>query len=230
MDAATVTAAAEKTAAAVTEGRAPASGKPRAEGGLWSAEAALLVRPFATYRALGERRSERSWRDLARGILIEGVLLGAFVSITSAGRLVISHVVLTAVFWGFLPLLQIAAVAAAVYATAPRERMAGAISLYFEGLGPYYVFYLVLSAICLVAPDVYAAMTALLRTSALPLFLLGTIVWGVVITWAFFRDGLGLPRGRAGLGMGVFYGIFVGVVLSWYLALNQIQPQVVGTG
>lgn len=225
MDAAPVTSAAQKASA-----DEPASVKPRAGGGLWSAEAALLVRPFATYRALGERRGERSWRDLARGLLLEGVLLGAFVSITSAGRLVISHVVLTTVFWGFLPLIQVAAVAAAVYATAPRERMVGAISLYFEGLGPYYVFYLVLSAICLVAPDVYGAMTALLRTSALPLFLLGTIVWGVVITWAFFREGLVLPREKAGLGMGVFYGIFVGVVLSWYLALNQIQPQVVGTG
>lgn len=196
---------------------------------LFSAEAALLVRPFRTYRELGERRAERTWRDLARGLLIEGVMLGAFVSITSAGRLVIWHVVLTAVFWGFLPLLQIGAVAAAVRAAAPRERLVPAVSLYFEGLGPYHVFYLVLSGICLFAPDVYGAMTALLRAGALPLFLLGTIAWGIVITWAFFREGLGLSRARSGLGAAVFYVIFVGVVLSWYLALNQIQPQVVGT-
>lgn len=196
---------------------------------LWSAEAALLVRPFRTYRELGERRAERTWRDLARGLLIEGVMLGAFVSITSAGRLVIWHVLLTAVFWGFLPALQVGAVAAAVRAAAPGERIVPAASLYFDGLGPYYVFYLFLSGVCLLAPDVYGAMTGLLRAGALPLILVGTIAWGVVITWAFFREGLGLSRGRAGRGAAVFYAIFVGVVLSWYLALNQIQPQVVGT-
>jgi hypothetical protein len=197
--------------------------------GLWSAEAALLVRPFRTYRELGERRAQRTWRDVARGLLLEGVMLGAFVSITSAGRLVIWHVLLTSVFWGFLPALQIGAVAAAVRVAAPRERLAPAVSLYFEGLGPYYVFYLALSGICLTAPDVYGTMTALLRVGAIPLLLVGTIAWGIVITWAFFREGLGLTRGRAGRGAAVFYGIFVGVVLSWYLALNQIQPQVVGT-
>ena len=206
------------------------SGATSAAGdGLWSAEAALLVRPFATYRALAGRRAERTWRDLGRGLVLEGALLGAFVSITSAGRLVASHLVFTAIFWGFLPLLQIGAVAAAVRAAAPRERLVPALSLYFEGLGPYYVFYLVLSGICLFSPDVYGVFTALLRAGALPLYLLGTIVWGGVITWAFFREGLALPRRRAGLGAAVFYAIFVGVVLGWYLAFNVIQPQVLGT-
>ena len=67
-------------------------------------------------------RDERSYGDLARGVALEGVLLGGFVSLTSAGRLVASHIVFTTVFWGFLPLLQMAAVAAAVRAAAPRER------------------------------------------------------------------------------------------------------------
>ena len=207
-----------------------------AGGGLWSAEAALLVRPFSTYRALAERRRDRTWRDLARGLLLEGVMLGAFVSLTSAGRLVASHVVLTAVFWGFLPLLQVGAVAAAVRvargspeAGAPRESVLPAVSLYFDSLGPYYLFYLALTGICLFAPDVYAVFTTLMRVGAIPLYLLGTIVWGAVITWAFFREGLALPRARAAVGAAVFYAIFVGVVVGWYLATNQIQPQVVGT-
>lgn len=203
--------------------------EPSTGAGLWSAEAALLVRPFTTYRALAEHRGGRTWRDLGRGLLLEGALLGAFVSLTSAGRLVASHLVLTAVFWGFLPALQIGAVAVAVRVSAPRERLIPALSLYFEGLGPYYVFYLALSGICLFAPDVYGVFTALLRAGALPLYLLGTIAWGAVITWAFFRDGLSLPRGRAAIGAAIFYGIFVGVVVGWYLVNNVLQPQVVGT-
>ena len=59
------------------------------------------------------------------------------------------------------------------------------------------LFFLALPAICLFSPDVYGTMTALLRTGALPLTLLATIAWGVMITWAFFREGLGLSRRRA---------------------------------
>lgn len=195
----------------------------------WSSEAALMVRPFATYRALAEGREQRTFRDLGRGLALFGVFLGAFVSLTSAGRLVAAHLAFTAIFWGFVPLLQIVAVAAAVRLAAPGERLVPALSLYFEGLGPYYVFFLILSGICLFAPDVSAAMTTLLRIGAIPLLLAATVGWGVTLTLAFFRAGLGLPRARAFLGAGVFYLIFVGVVLGWYLALNQIQPQVVGT-
>jgi hypothetical protein len=202
-------------------------GGPR--GGVWSAEAALLVRPFSTYRALAAARHERTWRDLVRGVLLELVMVGAFVSLTSAGRLVASHLALTALFWGFLPVLQIGAAAAAVRVAAPRERLIPALSLYFDGLGPWYVFYLALSAMCLFAPDVYRAFTALLRGGVLPLYLLGTIGWGVVITWAFLRDGLALPRGRAGIGAAVFYGIFVGVVVGWFVVTNILPPQVLGT-
>jgi hypothetical protein len=200
-----------------------------AQDSVWSAEAMLLVRPFRTYRAQAKRRAERTWRDLGRGVLIQGVFLGALVSLTSAGRLVVSHMALTAVFWGFLPLLQLAAVAAAVRVAAPKERAIVAASLYVEGFGPYYVFFLTLSGICLLAPDVYRVMSALLQAGVLPLFLLGTIAWGATITWAFFREGLALPRAKAGLGAAVLYAITVGVLLGWYLANNQIQPQVVGT-
>lgn len=199
-------------------------------GDPWSAEAMLLVRPFSTYRALSAARHERTRGDLLRAVAIEAALLGGFVSLTSAGRLVFAHVAFTALFWGFLPALQIGAISAAVRVAAPRERVLNAASLYLEGLGPWYVFFLVLPAICLFAPDVYGTMTALLRVGALPIYLLATIGWGVTITWAFFREGLGLPRGRAALGASVFYGIFVGVVVGYYLACNEIQPQIVGTG
>ncbi|MBK8253164.1 MAG: hypothetical protein IPK82_10920 [Polyangiaceae bacterium] len=210
---------------------APASGLKNAgeKASILSAEAAVAVRPFKTYRALAAHRNERTWADLGRALVLEGVFLGAMVSFTTAGRLVITHVVLTAVFWGFLPLLQIGAVVAAARVVAPNEKPIATASLYFEGLGPYYVFYLVLSAICLFSPHVYTTFTALLRVGALPLYLLGTVLWGMVVTWAFWREALGLSRGRAALGCGVFYSIFVGTIVGWYLAMNEIQPQIVGT-
>lgn len=187
------------------------------------------MRPFRTYRGLAARRDERTTRDLIRGVALEMTLLGGFVSLTSAGRMVLAHVVFTALFWGFLPALQIGAIGAAVRVAAPRERLVPAASLYFDGLGPWYVFFLALPALCLLSPDVYGTMTTLLRTGALPAYLLATIVWGVVITWAFFREGLGLSKRRAALGSAVFYVIFIGVVVGYYLACNEIQPQIVGT-
>ncbi len=197
---------------------------------LWSTEAKLLFKPFATYRELAQTRSTRGVRDLVRALILQGVLLGVFVSLTSAGRLVVWHILFTAVFWGFLPAIQIGCVAAAVIATAPKERLLPAASLYLDGLAPYYVFYLVLSGICLFAPNVYSTFTTLLNIGVIPLYLLGTIVWGMLVTWAFFREGLGLTRSKTLIASALFYGLFVAIILSYYLALNQIQPQVVGTG
>lgn len=192
----------------------------------WSDEVAIAIRPFSTYAALGRDRDKRSAADAARAVGLLLLFLGAFVSLTTAGRLVAAHLALTALFWGFVPVLQIGALAAALRIADRRARLAPAISLYFQGHAPYFVFFLVLSGLVMFAPDVYGTMTALLRVGALPIFLLATIVWGVTITWAFFREALDLPRSKARIACAVFYAIFVGVVVGYYLAMNEIQPQV----
>jgi hypothetical protein len=185
-----------------------------------------MLRPFRTYRALAaERWPAHPGREAVLKPLLTLLVIGAFVSLTAAGRLVPAQVVLTMAFWAFAPLLQIAALAIAVRAARAGVPLPRAVALYFAGHGPWLLFLLALAGVCLLSPSVYATMMALLSSGALPALLLATAAWSAVLTWASFRAGMGLSRGRAALATAVFYGVYVGAIVGYYLATNQIQPQ-----
>ena len=107
-----------------------------------------------------------------------------------------------------------------------RASIPRSLALYFTGHGPWMIFFMALVAVCFLAPDVYGAMTALLARGILPAIFLSTIGWSGVLTFACFRAGLGMRKPRAAAATALFYLGFSSVILGWYLALNQIQPQV----
>jgi hypothetical protein len=204
----------------------------------WSDDARVMAHPFRTYAELASPPEERPGHDeghshspgraLAVRVAFILLVLGGFVSITAAGRLVAFHVASTMVFWSFVPALQAAVFAVVLRLVSPprrRPRMLPALALYFTGHGPWLVFLLALAGVCLAAPDVYGAMTWLLGHGVLPALLLGTIAWSGVLTFACFRAGLGFSRRRAGAATAAFYAGFSGVIVGYYLAMNQIQPQ-----
>ena len=82
---------------------------------------------------------------------------------------------------------------------------------------------LTVAAVCLFVPDVYVAFFSLLRVGLLPGLLLGTWIWSGVLTFACFREAIGLPR--AGLATALFYLAFVATIVAYYLLMNAIQPQ-----
>lgn len=185
-----------------------------------------MVRPFRTYAELAEHDDEPAIARPLRLLLV----LGAFVSFTSAGRLVAAHVAWTFVFWSFVPALLALAAAAAIRLFAADRPLRPAITLYFAGLGPWLLLLSLIGATCLVAPDLYVTMMWLLGTGILPGLFLGTFAWGVVLTFAFFRAGLGLPRWRAMGATSFFYSLYCGSIIGYYLLTNQIQPQIFGAG
>lgn len=187
----------------------------------------LMFRPRATYRAGRHVAVVRApwWLVLRRPLLMLGAI-AAFVSFTSAGRLVALQMLLTMVAWGFLPLFQLGVIAAVVTLFVrntglPRSRM---IDLYFVGHGPWYLFLLIIVGICLLAPSVYEAISGLLRVGVLPALLLLTLGWGVALTYAFFRHACGVSRGRASLlSAGTTLTNFA-LILGYYLVTYQLQP------
>jgi hypothetical protein len=189
---------------------------------MWSEEARAMVRPFRTYDALAG--ADADVRALAAKIALLLLSIGAFVSFTSAGRLVAAHVALAAIFWAFVPFWQIVGVALALRVVAPRVRLVPALTLYFVGHGPWLAFIALVSAVCLFAPNVYGAMMRLLATGVLPGALAVAAVWGVVLTVAFFRRGLGLGRARTAVATFVFYVTYVGAIAGYYFATDQILP------
>ena len=192
----------------------------------WSDDARVMARPFRAYAELAAAGDPAPVRTALRRVLFFLFGLAAFVSLSSAGRLVAFHVVSTMAFWAFVPLVQAAVFLVVLRLVgAPRRPPAHGLDLYFAGHGPWLLFLNGLAGVCLVAPDVYAAMTWLLRSYVLPGLMLGTIAWSGLLTYACFRAGLGLPRGRAGAATALFYLGFSGVIVGYYLAMNEIQPQ-----
>lgn len=193
---------------------------------IWSDDARLLRRPFVTY---GELAAVSDARPLRAALLRATLLLfviGAFVSITSAGRLVAFHLVGTMVFWSFLPLIQGAVFASVTRLVAPEEPLGSALALHFRGYAPWHLFLLAVAGVCLFAPDVAAAMTTLLRAGVLPGLLVATWIGSGVLTFACFRSGIGLSRRRASAATALYYFGYVSAIVGYYLAMNQIQPQV----
>lgn len=194
----------------------------------FSDDARVMVSPFRTYAELARAGDEQPLRTAAQRVALLLLVLGGFVSLTASGRLVAFHVASTMLFWSFVPAVQIAVLAAVLRLVIPaRERppLATAVALFFTGHGPWMLFLLVVAAVCLFAPDVYRAMSWLLARGVLPAAMLGTIVWSVVLTFACFQMGFGLKRKAARRATALFYLGFVVSIVSYYLLMNQIQPQ-----
>lgn len=191
----------------------------------WSDEARVLVRPFRAYADLALAEDESPWRTAAARALFFLFACGAFVSFVTAGRLVAFHLASTMAFWSFVPAVQALAFLAALRVAGPKEPRAPALALYFAGHGAWMLFFLAISATCLFAPDVRVAFTWLLSRGVIPGLLLATIGWSMVTTYACYRAGVGLTRRRAGVATAVFYAVFTAGIVGYYLAMNEIQPQ-----
>jgi hypothetical protein len=191
---------------------------------IWSDDARLLRRPFLTYGELAAAVDDRPLRTALGRALLLLLVIGAFVSLTSAGRLVTFHVVGTMVSWSFLPLIQGAVFAATARLLAPRFGVTAALALHSRGYAPWHLFLLAVSGVCIFAPDVAAALLALVRTGVLPGLLALTWATSALLTFACFRSGMALARDRALAATGLYYLGYVIAIVSYYLAMNQIQP------
>jgi hypothetical protein len=187
-----------------------------------------MAHPFARYAELASiDDAEALGLARSRPLLLLGAI-GAVVSLTSAGRLVAAHVVFTMLFWAFLPALQALAMAAATRLVAREIPLGRALGLQFVGHGPWLFFLLLLAAVPLFAPNVYAAFTSLLRVGVLPGALVVALGWAGVLTYACFREGLGLSRRRAAGGTAAYYLAYFGAIVGYYFLTNQLQPQLFG--
>lgn len=175
--------------------------------------------PRAFYEAEDDATARRS---LAPRLALVMLTLGAFVSFTTAGRLVPSHLVGTAFGWSFLPLLQALSLAIALRVGGARRDLRAAYGAYLAGHGPWLLLLCAVSAVCLFARDVASALAWLVRTGLLPGALLLTIVWSVMLQHALMRA----STQRAGLATAAFYVTFVALVVGWYIANGDLLPLV----
>ena len=188
----------------------------------WSDQARVLVRPFATYAALGADDEPTAPAIFSRSFVLL-LALGAFVSFTAAGRLVPLHVVSPSLAWAYIPLLQLASLAIVRRVFAREERLGRMFALHLAGHGGWMLLLLSIAAACVLSPDAPATLLWSLRHGVLPLAVLATFGWGIVITFALFRSGLGWPQKTARAATALFYASYAGTIASWFLVTGQLH-------
>jgi hypothetical protein len=199
---------------------------PYAARVIWSDDAALLRHPFRRYAALGATGAESaSWRTAGLRVGRVMLTLGLFVSITTTGRLVPAQVAGTMIAWAFTPLVQTIAVLVVARIFAPDLARSRVLDLYFAGHGPWLLLMWITAGIVVVPPTPTEIFFFLLRHGIAPGLLVGAFVWGGLLNVAMFRSGLGLSRAKTALATSLFYVLFVGEVVAYYLVSDAIQPQ-----
>ncbi len=184
----------------------------------------LLGAPFRGYAELAAQGDALHARALPWRLL--GVLgvVATFVSITTAGRIVFAHLGWSVLAWSFLPALQSVALAVALRGVAPDRSRRAAFSLLLLGAAPWLLLLLAIAGVCLLAPDVSAALFALLRSGALPVAMLVALAWGMTLTVAMFRAGFGLSRRTTASCALRYYATLVAMIVAWYIAVGELLP------
>lgn len=192
---------------------------------VWSDDMALLRRPFGRYSALGMAAASSSRRSVGIRVGRLMLTLGLFVSMTTTGRVVPSQVAGTMIAWLFTPLVQALAVLVAARLFARETPRLRVLDLYFAGHGPWLVLMWLAVGVVVVPPNPTEIFFFLLGKGILPAVLLGAFVWGGVLNAAMFRSGLNLSRAKTALATSLFYVLFIGQVVGYYLVNDAIQPQ-----
>jgi hypothetical protein len=195
---------------------------------LWGPEARVLVRPAIVYEALARTAgSGTSWaRALQRPAFI-ALLLGAVFTLTTAGQLTLRLLVGAAVAWSFVPLVQIAAVAALVTVFRVRHLSPKtAVDLYFVGHAPWSLWLLGVAGIAtFAAPSAASDLWGARPGMVLTLSLLLPLLWSKRLTWAFLRQGLALEARRAAGALALHDALTWGAVVFYFLVTDQLWPR-----
>ena len=190
----------------------------------WSDEVRVMLRPGPTYAELAREPGRGSF--LLRPLSF-ALLMGLAIAISTSGRPALRLVLGSAVAWSFIPALHTASIALVTLTLARSSLRPGrAIDLYFMGLLPWSAWLLGIAALAsLIPPPREAAVwsTALFTAPAL-------LIWGRVVTFAFFRRALGLSRRRCLAAMALNLAIVWGAILAFFLLSGQLWPRIVGRG
>jgi len=105
-----------------------------------SPEVAVMLTPAQAYQTLvGQPAGSGIWLVLRRPLLFIWIF-GCAVSLLTSGRLTARLVVPGAMYWSFVPLLEIAALAAVCRRQRRKISLALAVDLFFTGFGPWLLW------------------------------------------------------------------------------------------
>jgi hypothetical protein len=177
----------------------------------------LMVRPFRGYERIARAEGDDAPTVIA-GVARLLFVVGAFVALGATGRLAPLEVVGGMLSFAYVPIVHAVALYAALRLFARHVSLARAYALYCEGQGPWLLLMCAAAGVCLFAPE----PARLLGAVAAAMWI--AYAWGIVLTFACLRRGLGLSRLRSLGATFVFYLVVHIVVLGYFLAAGQLRP------
>jgi hypothetical protein len=195
----------------------------------WSDELRVLVHPVGSYRQLAAQATDDGpWFVLRRPLFV-ALVAGAFVSFTASGRLIVPLLLDGALFWSFVPILQMSAIAGVVL-TLARGRMpiTKAIDLFFVGHAPWLLWLLTVAGTCLFFPMKRIYLWPTQPGWLLPFSLLIAWIWSNVTTFGFLRGALDLTVRQSIVAL-LFYTVMLwGIVFAYLFAVESLQVHRLG--
>lgn len=146
------------------------------------------------------------------------------ISFTSSARILPEHLVFAPLSWAFLPLWQFLWLWIVYRVLKPNRRFAELSDLYFAGHGPWLLYLLLISGLCIVAPEPWPIFEWLLSSGAMVVSGLGVILWCAWLMVAMFRAGLGLSWWRS-IGYSLFfYAGYAACLTGYFVVTGQLGP------
>jgi len=173
----------------------------------------VMLKPAAAYRFL----AQQSVRDGAwfgwRKLLLVASVLGCTMSLIASASLTLRLAGPATIYWSFVPLAEIAALAAVSWHKKPTHPFPQTVDLFLAGHGPWLLWLTGLCTIWSFIPPIRA-----FSFSSAWLYGAGTIVigWSAYIDFCFFRFIMG--RSRAGAGR----DLVLQRLISWTLIIGVL--------
>ena len=179
--------------------------------------ASLMLRPFVGYERLAKVEGDDA-PTVVGGILRLLFVIGGCVAFTATGRLAPFELASAMISFSYVPIIEAIAIAAVLRIFARPIPFRRAYALYLMGLGPWLLLFCAIPAVCLFVPSPSRAITGLVAAMWL------ADAWGIVLTCAWLKRGLGLSWKRTIGSMVVLYVVVHVIVLGYFLAAGQLRP------
>lgn len=179
--------------------------------------ASLMIRPFSGYGRLAKLEGDDA-PTVFGGVFRLLFVMGACVALTATGRLAPFELAGAMISFSYVPIVEAIAIAAALRVFAKDVPFRRAYALYLVGLGPWLLLFCGVPGVCLFVPGAARLLSAMVIAMWI------ADIWGIVLTCAWLRRGLGLGWKRTIGAMVVFYVVVHVIVLGYFFAAGQLRP------
>jgi hypothetical protein len=177
----------------------------------------VMLHPDAVYPQLVKAPADTTRWTAVRRPLLMAVILGCTISLMTEGSVTARLALPAAIYWSFMPLLQVACVAISHRLIRPETSLPRAIDLSFAADGPWLLWLLAYASIWALLPPERAYFQANIHWFWYGLAMVAAIWSGYIDFW-YFRAIFGQSPMRAGRSIlfyrAVCWPIFL-VVFAW---------------